>query len=259
MISCYNAEKTIARAIGSVLMFGIKDMEVIVIDDGSTDKSCEIIRSYSDKRLRKFFLNHLGMMKIYAIALEQVRGDYFTFCDCDDYWAISVKKQIRVMEQEGYKFTVTKAITERNGKRLYMEDYSICDLRKNLTYDNLLKGKANVYAQTYMIHTETFNKLIDFSKFLKFNVWDFPICLEWIQHEPISYLDFYTAFYVIDGESVTATCSRIKRLKLIFGYFKIKLYFVLKYGCRLSTFGFLVYKMARDIYSITFKRWNKGK
>jgi glycosyltransferase involved in cell wall biosynthesis len=256
IITCYNREKTIARAIDSVLYFGIKDMEVIIVDDGSTDKSLEIINSYTDKRIRKFLSRHFGMMETYAFALGQVRGDYFTFCDCDDYWFASVERQLSLMRVRRYRFTVTRAITEKDGVTKIMEQ-PIEQLRKGLTYDNLLKGKANIHAPTYMIHTKTFNRLIDFSKFLKFNTWDYPICLMWIQTMPIHYLDFYTAYFVIGGESVTNTRSRIRRFKLIMGYMRIKLYFIFKYGCKWSTALYLVYKETRNIYSIIFKRWQK--
>lgn len=255
-MTCYNAEKTIARAIDSVLLFGIKDMEVIIVDDGSTDKSPEIINSYTDKRIHKFLLSHYGMMEAYAFALRQVRGDYFTFTDCDDYLAVSVKKQLNIMEEHRYRFTVTRAVTEKDGVRKYMGT-PIGELRKNLTYDNLLKGKANIHAQTYMIHTKSFDRLIDFSKFMKFNTWDLPIVLQWTQTMPIHYLDFYTAYYTIDGESVTETKSRLKRFKLKYGYLKIKLYFILNYGCKLSTLFYLAYKETRNLYSIIFRRWQK--
>ena len=254
IITCYNAENTIARAIDSVLLFGVLDMEVIIVDDGSTDKSPEIIDSYKDKRIRKFLMTHYGMMETYLFAFGQIRGDYFTFCDCDDHWFCSVKKQLN--EMKNHNFTVTRAITMRNGEREYMNK-SIEELQEGLTFDNLLRGQASIFAQTYMINTNKFREIINFHNFLKFNVWDYPIVLRWIKHEPIKYLDMYTAYFTIDGESVTNTNKRIKRLKYILGYHKIKWSFILKYGCKFSTITFILYKFARDIYSVIFKRWNK--
>ena len=49
---CFNSEKTIKKTIESVLKQDYKDFDFLIIDDGSTDKSKEIIMSYSDPRIK---------------------------------------------------------------------------------------------------------------------------------------------------------------------------------------------------------------
>ena len=51
----FNAEKYIREAIDSILGQTFKQFELLIIDDGSTDKSCEIVESYKDERIRLYF------------------------------------------------------------------------------------------------------------------------------------------------------------------------------------------------------------
>ena len=125
-----------------------------------------------------------------------------------------------------------------------------------MSFDTLLKGKANIHAQSYLIRKSDFDKYVDFDSFVnRFNTWDYPIVLELIQHARFHCLDFYSAVHVINDESVTHTRSRIKRFKYIWGNYKIKLYYIHKYGCKLSTKFYLIYRAIRHIYSIGAKRW----
>lgn len=84
-IPIYNAERYLRQAIDSVLSQTFTDFELILTDDGSTDESIEIIRSYNDPRV---IVVNDGMHKGLAIRLnEQIamaRGDYFARMDADD-------------------------------------------------------------------------------------------------------------------------------------------------------------------------------
>ena len=81
----YNGEKYIAQAIDSVLSQSFRDFELIVIDDGSTDKSAEIVGSYSDKRVR-YVANqvNLGLASARNRAIEVANSDYLAWLDSDD-------------------------------------------------------------------------------------------------------------------------------------------------------------------------------
>ncbi len=89
IIPIYNAEKYIAKCIDSILMQSFLDFELIIVDDGSTDKSGSICKSYAkkDKRIRYYFKENGGSIQARIFGLEQSFGDYFMFCDADDYYA----------------------------------------------------------------------------------------------------------------------------------------------------------------------------
>ena len=201
-----------------------------------------------------------GIMRTYKIAFALCRGEYLFWCECDDFWTTNDKlqKQIDYMDANpdcGISTHRTKI--QKNGKII---DSSLPSESVNgvISFDRLLRGNAYLFAQSYCIRRSTFDKHIDFSFFVRyFFVWDYPIVLELINHTRFHQLDFYGAMFIIEGESITNTKKRIKRLKLILGYAKIRAYFIFKYGCRLSTIGYLAYRFARDIMSIIMRKWYK--
>ncbi len=85
MVPLYNNEKYIAEAIESILAQTYKDFEIIVADDGSTDKGGEIASSF--KEVRYYKLKHGGISKTRNFALSKARGALIAFLDSDDLWA----------------------------------------------------------------------------------------------------------------------------------------------------------------------------
>ena len=83
----YNHEDFLREAIDSVLAQTYKNWELILVDDGSTDASVQIIKEYTDSRIRAFFLEknrHICYATNYGFA--QVRGTYVARLDSDDVW-----------------------------------------------------------------------------------------------------------------------------------------------------------------------------
>jgi glycosyltransferase involved in cell wall biosynthesis len=200
------------------------------------------------------------MMRAYAVGLERCSGEYIAFCDCDDFWIdpLKLQKQVEFMDSEtACGLCVTRVLT--HGVGAFMGCQSAEYINGHLTYDDLLKGTASIHAQGYYLRKSDFEKYIDFDKFirLKFPVWDYPIVLELIQHTHFFCLDFYSAVYVKHVESVTNTHKRWKRFKYVMGNHRIRGYYILKYGCKPSTFCYLIYRLCRDIYAVIFKTWNK--
>lgn len=86
IIPAYNAEKTIAKTINSVLAQTYADFELIVIDDGSQDTTLEIIKNISDSRLKLFSYPHQGHSAGRNRGLSHAVGEYISFIDADDLW-----------------------------------------------------------------------------------------------------------------------------------------------------------------------------
>ena len=85
VMPAYNAEKYIAEAIDSILEQTFKDFEFIIINDGSTDKTEEIILSYKDSRI-VYIKNEKNMGIVYTLnrGLEAAQGEYIARMDSDD-------------------------------------------------------------------------------------------------------------------------------------------------------------------------------
>ena len=85
VIPAFNAEKTIARAVESVLAQSRPADEIIVIDDGSKDNTADVIRSYGDKVIL-IQQENAGASVARNAGLKNASGDWIAFLDCDDEW-----------------------------------------------------------------------------------------------------------------------------------------------------------------------------
>ena len=85
----YNAEKTITECIESVKRQAFPDYELLLIDDGSTDRSGEICRSMAagDTRIKYFFHENRGVSETRNRGLAEASGEYIVFLDSDDAYA----------------------------------------------------------------------------------------------------------------------------------------------------------------------------
>ena len=87
IVNCYNGEKYLCEAIGSVLSQTYQKWELIFWDNQSVDNSAEIFREYSDPRLNYFYApNHTRLYEARNYAYEQSKGEFIAFLDVDDWW-----------------------------------------------------------------------------------------------------------------------------------------------------------------------------
>jgi len=85
IMATFNRAATLPRAIASVLGQSHSDLELIIVDDGSTDSTADILRRLDDPRVRSFALpSNRGVCAAKNAGLEQIRGDWFTILDSDD-------------------------------------------------------------------------------------------------------------------------------------------------------------------------------
>lgn len=87
ILPVYNAENQLRTCMESVLCQTYSNLEFIVIDDGSTDQSVAVARSFHDARLTVIEAEHKGVSHARNIGLEKMTGQYFTFVDADDFVA----------------------------------------------------------------------------------------------------------------------------------------------------------------------------
>lgn len=84
ILPIYNAEMFLAEAIDSVLSQKYSDFELIIIDDGSIDSSSEIIKRYSDTRIKYRYVGKIGITKALNVGLSMAGGEYVARMDADD-------------------------------------------------------------------------------------------------------------------------------------------------------------------------------
>lgn len=89
IIPAYNSEEYLHIAIESALRQTYKYFEIIIVDDGSTDNTTDIAKSYADKHSDKIFYFHQdngGVSSARNLGLTKIKGEYIAFLDADDFW-----------------------------------------------------------------------------------------------------------------------------------------------------------------------------
>jgi len=86
IIPLYNKEKYITKTLNSVLSQTYRDFELIIINDGSSDKSIEKVREFKDSRIKIFSQNNKGVAAARNLGVNKSKGNYILFIDADDFW-----------------------------------------------------------------------------------------------------------------------------------------------------------------------------
>ena len=98
LMPVYNCESYINKAIESVLDQTFQDFELIVVNDGSSDKSGEIASSYP--QVRYFDRPHKGIPETRNFAVSKAEGELITFLDADDLWAPEkLEHQVKYLDE----------------------------------------------------------------------------------------------------------------------------------------------------------------
>lgn len=87
IIPVYNAEKYISRCLDSIINQSYKNIQIIVIDDGSTDNGVLILDKYKedDNRISVYRTENRGVSYARNLGIEKAKGEYFVFVDADDF------------------------------------------------------------------------------------------------------------------------------------------------------------------------------
>ena len=115
IIPVYNCEKYIERCIFSLLEQTYKNIEIIVVDDGSTDQSGAICQKYSDNNLIYVRQNNSGPSVARNKGLSLMSGEYVTFVDADDYVAPNyIKELLQLIWKYGVQIATCSYIKKSN-------------------------------------------------------------------------------------------------------------------------------------------------
>ncbi len=135
VIPTYNSEKTIAKAIDSVIYQNYKSYEILIIDDGSTDNTIKIIKKFKSDNIKLFrFYNTKRPSVLRNMMIDFSDGEYIAFLDSDDYWLKGkLSKQINFMKKNDYCISATGYKTNLNDIKSYKN-------RTNISFSELIKN-----------------------------------------------------------------------------------------------------------------------
>ena len=207
IMNCLNGEKYLKEAIDSIYAQTYTDWEIIFYDNGSTDRSADIAKSY-DNRLRYFRGEETVLL--YAarnLALKQARGRYIAFLDTDDLWLPKkLEWQVPLIENDGRIGLV------HSNCEMFEESGSITNLHRN---DKHLSGRIfrkllrqyNIALITVMISRKVLDSMDEWFDSSLNLAGDADLFLR-IAHEwNIKYLPRVTAVYRKHGENLSLKCA----------------------------------------------------
>lgn len=211
---CYNGEKYINRFLDSVLVQSFSNIELIVINDGSTDKTEQIILSYSD-RLREKGIDLIykkqenkGQSEAINMGLEVFSGEYMTWIDSDDILPFNaIEKKVMYMDEHpdvGLLISKIKVVDFETLKEKATQERKP-PLGEDRLFFDLIDGKNVFYTPGgYMVRSSVFRAVMPTP--LKIESpretgQNFQLLLPISYKAKIGYLDEYLYFYCIRKDS----------------------------------------------------------
>lgn len=121
-VATYNGEKYIEEQLRSILIQLRPDDEVIVSDDGSTDRTCAIVESLADPRIRLLHHNGHDFKQNFVHALQHAQGEYIFLSDQDDVW-LEGKYERCIKELESVDLVCTNSMMTDENLQVICNDF----------------------------------------------------------------------------------------------------------------------------------------
>ena len=209
ILPTYNRAYIIEKAIQSVLNQTYQDFELIIVDDGSTDNTEEIIKKLQekDKRIRYIKLEtNKGAAAARNEGIKIAHGKYITFQDSDDEWLPEkLEKQMKIFETTPEDIIVYTGFWRIDGdEKTYIPDINISN-REGYIHKELLKGNF-VGTPSILLKKETLEKVALFDECLqRCQDWDLVIRLSEYYNFKLIDEPLYTSHILTD--SISANMS----------------------------------------------------
>ena len=228
IINVYNGEKYIRKCLDSIINQTYKDLEILIINDGSTDKTLSICKSYKDKRIRIITTKNQGLSLSRNVGLDNAKGDYIYFVDVDDFIELDTIEYLYKLSKK-YKADITTC------KALDIYDYNfevkdnkenieIISSRQMLKYVLLSTHKA-VCIWNKLIKKELFNNLRFEARIINDMAFTHKLIMKTDNIVSGNKIKYY---YLRNIDSITAKKASLERLKDIYNVYVDRYYYVKK-------------------------------
>ena len=216
IIPTYNRANLLSRAIKSVLNQTFKDFELIVVDDGSTDNTAEVIKKFQEQDKRIRYIQHdknKGTAATRNIGIKAAKGEYIAFLDSDDEWfPEKLEKQVSLFEHSLRKnlgfvsCNYLEFYSESGREVLYRVPRHKSSL-KVLLESNTLCNSSNV-----MIKKEVFDNVGHFDEKIKIGE-DWDMWIRIAQKYNFDFVEEPLFKYYIHQNNIMKTTSNLRKEK----------------------------------------------
>lgn len=222
IMPCYNHQKYVGEAIESVLAQTYSDFELLIADDGSTDDSAAIIKTYKDERIKFFEYTENTTFAAWEALNCIARGKYIACIASDDVWRKDkLEKQVAFLEQNPeYEacFTWVETIDgesqiadEQNSKnKLFNTEQKSSEM----WYKKLFLESNSLAAPSYMMKTDVFQQLEGF-RFKYRQLQDYDLWLRFLLNHKLYVIQEKLTFYRWHANDGTANLSYLSNEAII--------------------------------------------
>lgn len=209
IIPTYNYGKYIEKAIDSVLAQTCRDFEIIVVDDGSTDNTREIIESKYKNKVRYFYQENKGAPTARNKGIKESKGEYLAFLDADDWFAPNnLKYKVKVLDSnsdvgwvysDGYYVNKWGEIIDKASDR-----FSFCNRKLEGDISSELFSKGNyITMDSVLMRKVCIEKVGGFDESLP-ALQDYELWLRISLQYKIKYVDELLCYYTLHSNSISS-------------------------------------------------------
>ena len=214
IIPTYNREKLIIRSINSILNQTYHNIEVILIDDGSTDNTKKIISQIKDKRFRYIKLRkNKGSNVARNIGIQKAIGNYITFQDSDDFFhSDKLEKQINNLRKYNSDFDFCKMRIHINNKKkeIHPNKKQEKKILNNETINELCNGNF-ISTQSMLVKKSYIKKYLFDPEFPRLQ--DYDLVLRMLPNMKVSYTREILIELYRQNDSISNSQKKYKKAK----------------------------------------------
>jgi glycosyltransferase involved in cell wall biosynthesis len=214
IIPTYNAAQYVARAVDSALAQTYSPVEVIVVDDGSTDNTVQVLEPYNSK-IHYLYQPNAGQAAARNRAIRQSSGDFYAFLDADDMWQKDkLEQQIPVLLSNpklGLVHSNFDYLDEKTGKT-----FTISRPRHKLVgrcYTRLFFG-CSIFASSVVVRRECLEKIGLFDEQIPPGIEDYDLWLRISQEYEFAYVPRCLAVYRQHSTNISHNALRMNSADL---------------------------------------------
>lgn len=211
IIPAYNAEKFIIRSVESVLKQKFEDFEIIAVDDGSKDRTLELLKSINDERLVVISQANKGVSVARNTGISNASGEFICFLDADDEYLSNHLEHLNglIIEKPSKKFFATGFCISlrRDSNDIIMPDTTGAVSYYEDAVREIIRRPKMIWTACICIKREMFEKYGMFEPGVKLGE-DTDMWKRVYVHSGIVYSDTVTAQYNRDGSEATKHYTR---------------------------------------------------
>ncbi|MBL3654835.1 glycosyltransferase family 2 protein [Fulvivirga sediminis] len=205
IIPLYNKQENIAKTVESVLSQTYQEFELIIVNDGSTDNSLEVVKNFNTNRLKLYSIENSGVSAARNYGIGKAKYPYIALLDADDYWrpnylalakeVISTYKDVQMMA-----FAYYRVINGINEELNFGLKHQFDTGRINNYFElMLLSNNSMITSSSVIISKLLFNKVGLFNEKLKYGE-DLEMWFRLLSETDFFFVNKNLVFYNFDGQ-----------------------------------------------------------